>query len=104
MKRKYDNSRRALMKRLADIKRTLDAQKAADRREARVARTRTERRAEARLASLPKNLICPVCIQVKTKSRQWVVDWHEVFKTTCKACKMKLENGWTPQQIRGEES
>lgn len=62
----YDSSRRKELAALRALKRSKDELP-------RLKRTRAERQAMRRHAVIPKDRTCPVCREIKLKSRQWVV-------------------------------
>lgn len=96
-RKSYDSSRRKRIKELADIKRTVLAQQRAEALEKRRAQTegksKSQRRAEARLARLPKDLVCPACERRVLKSRQWVLDKDLQHTAICLSCYRKIQNG-----------
>lgn len=79
MARKYNAKYRRLKALMRDLKRTLEL---ADK-PVREGRPRRVRRAENRSGELPRDRKCPVCKELKLKSRQWVVKHGIVCCVSC---------------------
>jgi hypothetical protein len=77
-------------KHFADLKNNQELVEHLNKGREREGRPRSERRAEAREQLLPKDRTCPLCLEVKLRSRQWVVTDEGA---RCKSCHMKLGNG-----------
>lgn len=85
----YNLKIRAMRKASNDLRRTMEDIEKYQRIERRKslqksAKTQNQRRLEKRRAMLPVNRTCPLCGQVKDRSKQWVID--EVYGVICKAC------------------
>ena len=100
----YDNSTRARKKTLADIARAAQEVARKENQERKAGRPRAERRQENREADLPQDRRCPICGNLKLKSKQWVVGYHDLHHAICLSCKRRLTNGWTEDQIRQVET
>ena len=72
----YSMSYRLLKKQFKDLKRTLEDIEREERRlisREKKSMSRAERRHVARQLLLPPDRVCPLCGEVKIKSKQWVV-------------------------------
>ena len=69
------------------LKRAVEELKRVNRRRNSKGRPRSERRAEARRKLLPKNRIYPVCKNIITESRGWVLKHED--GPMCRSCYFK---------------
>lgn len=74
--RRYSMAKRLRKKRMKDLKNTLEEIKRLELEEAHPKRViegtpQIERKRAARLRKLPKDRVCPICLETKLDSRQW---------------------------------
>lgn len=80
---RYTMRRRQARSEFTAARDALEAERLAAYEGRREGRSRSERRAEARRASLPDDRVCPGCGEVKVDSRRWVVIGDEALCLSC---------------------